>query len=287
MYDDEYFEHGGAWVCGFWEGSYVANEAKLRREAKSTLSLLPDGAGLRLLEIGSAGGFFLDEARAAGFDVKGVELNNTMAEWARSKLNLQVFNGRFEDASFRPGSFEVIVAQDVLEHVCIPKEFVANVARLLAPGGLFLVRGPLEQSWKESFFQVLRKVRRRLVVDAAPPYHLQGFVRRSFRDLVESSGLSLTRFEARALAPRIEVRSLKGAVAGVIELVAFGANVLTARGDFMIGIATRPGAGVNTTDRELRIQVVRSEMPVENSSALPDYTRRISDQKDQRTTDRT
>ncbi len=80
MYADEYFEDGGAWVCGFWTGSYQNNEKKLRHEARSALKMLPT-TGRRLLEIGAAGGFFLDEARASGYAVTGIELNRTMAEW--------------------------------------------------------------------------------------------------------------------------------------------------------------------------------------------------------------
>lgn len=281
MYDDSYFEYGGAWVCGFWVGSYVSNEAKLRREATSTLALLPPGEGLRLLEIGCAGGFFLDEARAAGFDVTGIELNHTMAEWARTTLDLPVFRGSFEDARFPAGSFDVIVAQDVLEHVCSPREFVSVVARLLTPGGMFLVRGPLEESWKESIFHVLRRLRRRYAVDPAPPYHLHGFVRRSFRRLVESSGLSITSFEARALEPRVDVRSVKGIAAGAIELAAYTANLLTARGDFMIGIAARPGGEAMNFDRETKIPVVRSELVASSSPRVSHTSPRLDERKDQ------
>jgi SAM-dependent methyltransferase len=239
MYADEYFEDGGAWVCGFWSGSYLGNEEKLRREARTALDLLPK-SGRRLLEVGAAGGFFLDEARAAGYAVTGIELNPRMADYGRETLDLDIIPGSFESIDLQVGSFDVIVAQDVLEHVREPRTFVARVASLLAPGGTFLVRGPLEQSWKDSFFQAMRRLRHRpLEVIAQPPYHLQGFVRRSFRRVIEGAGLSLTSFEASASRPRVDLRSPKGIVAAAVEVVAFGANRLTAHGDFMVGCATR------------------------------------------------
>jgi len=239
MYADEYFEDGGAWVCGYWTGSYVSNEQNLRKEARAALSLLPK-SGRRLLEVGAAGGFFLDEARAAGYAVTGIELNKRMANYGRTKLDLDIICGTFEGTDLEVGSFDVIVAQDVLEHVREPRTFVARAAALLAPGGVFLVRGPLEQSWKDSFFRSMRKLRHRpLEVIAQPPYHLQGFVRDSFRRVIEGAGLSLTRFETSAAPPRVDLRSPKGIAAAAIEVVAFGANRLTAHGDFMIGCATR------------------------------------------------
>jgi SAM-dependent methyltransferase len=239
MYADEYFEDGGAWVCGYWSGSYLANEQKLRDEARAALHLLPN-SGRRLLEVGAAGGFFLDEARAAGYAVTGIELNQRMADFGRTKLDLDIISGTFESTELEVGSFDVVVAQDVLEHVREPRNFVARVASLLAPDGVFLVRGPLEQSWKDSFFRAMRTFRHRpFEVISQPPYHLQGFVRRSFRRVIEGAGLSLTRFEASATRPRVDLRSPKGIVAAAIEVAAFGANRLTAHGDFMVGCATR------------------------------------------------
>ncbi len=102
------------------------------------------------------------------------------------------------------------------------------------------MRGPLEQSWKDSFFLAMRRLRHRPPkVIEHPPYHLQGFVRRSFRRVIEGSGLSLTRFEASAVRPRVDLSSPRGVVAAAIELADFHANRLTAHGDFMIGCATR------------------------------------------------
>lgn len=248
MYADEYFEDGGAWVCGFWSGSYLANEQKLRSEARTALHLLPK-SGRRLLEIGAAGGFFLDEARTAGYAVTGIELNQRMADYGRTKLDLDIVAGTFESTDLEIGSFDVVVAQDVLEHVREPRSFVARVAKLLAPGGVFLVRGPLEQSWKDSFFLTMRTLRHRpFEVITQPPYHLQGFVRRSFRRVIEGAGLSLTRFEASATPPRVDLRSPKGIAAAAIEVAAFGVNRLTAHGDFMVGCATRTAAGSRRHD---------------------------------------
>jgi 2-polyprenyl-3-methyl-5-hydroxy-6-metoxy-1,4-benzoquinol methylase len=250
MYGDEYFEDGGEWVCGYWSGGYLSNEALLRSEARDTLALLP-ATGPRMLEIGAAGGFFLDEARSTGFDVHGIELNRTMADWGRLHLGLDMVCTSFEAAEIPEESFDVVVAQDVLEHVREPREFVEHVARILTPGGVFLVRGPLEQSWKDRFYLAVRRwLHRGFIVVSLPPYHLQGFVRRSFRQVVEASGMAVTSFRAMATRPRLDLSSPKSIVATAIELGAWEADRVTATGDFMVGCAIR--AAVPSRAHEVR-----------------------------------
>jgi SAM-dependent methyltransferase len=247
MYADDYFEEDGAWVCGFWKGSYVSNERKLRKEARSVLAALPRSGG-RLLEIGSAGGFFLDEARMVGFDVTGIELNPHMAEWGRSELGLDILSGIFEKMEFEVPSFDVIVAQDVLEHVRNPRMFVSKVSGLLTPGGIFFVRGPLEQSLRESFYLGSRRLLKRAAIKREePPFHLQGFARRSFQTVVESSGLRLLHFKATSERPRKDFSSIKSSVATLIEAAAHAGDRLTGRGDFMTAYASRPDTGGSQT----------------------------------------
>jgi 2-polyprenyl-3-methyl-5-hydroxy-6-metoxy-1,4-benzoquinol methylase len=74
IYGDNYFSSGGDWACGIFAGGYADSEAQLVEEAHQILDMLPIQAG-RLLDIGCAGGVFLNEARTRGFSVQGIELN--------------------------------------------------------------------------------------------------------------------------------------------------------------------------------------------------------------------
>jgi len=245
MYNDAYFSETGSWVCGFWSGSYHENERNLRAEARETLSFLEKKNG-RLLEIGAGGGFLLDEARMAGFDVTGVELNATMAEWGRSNLGLNIITEPFESSILEPASFEVIVAQDVLEHVRDPRGFVGRVKRLLAPGGTFFVRGPLEDDTKGRVYGLLRRLPGRgpRLLDE-PPYHLQGFVHRSFSHLVRDSGLVLKKFLVVPGKPTWSFNTGKTVISSGIEWICFQIDRLRGGGDFMIAHATKEPAGLN------------------------------------------
>lgn len=239
MYDRTYFEAGGAWVCDFWDGSYLANEGHLREEARNAVQHLPFRSG-RLLEVGCAGGFFLDEARAAGFDVVGCELNAEMADYGRTALGLTIHEGLFERQGFAPNSFDVIVAQDVLEHTRDPRAFVRAATHLLRPGGVFFVRGPLEDTMRERIYYMLRTVGRRGMLQLRePPFHLQGFSRESFRRIVSYTDLSLSKFTAASAPPVWEFATLKSALATIIDQTAYRVDRWRERGDFMTAIATK------------------------------------------------
>ena len=240
MYDKAYFSDGGGWVCGFWGGSYESNEKHLRDEALQALADIPCRSG-RMLEIGCAGGFFLDEARRAGFDVTGVELNADMAEHARETLGLTVHCGMFEDAGLTPGSFDVIVVQDVLEHVRGPIAFVSSIAQLLRPGGCFFIRGPLEDQMKDRVYLRFRRLTRRgnAIVREAP-FHLQGFTRESFARVIKSAGLMPQTLVVSRTPPQWDFGSAKKAAATLVERAAFFADGLRGGGGFMTATASRP-----------------------------------------------
>jgi SAM-dependent methyltransferase len=97
-----------------------------------------------LLEIGSGYGLFLDEARRAGYDVRGVELSRTGAEHARQQLGLDVFCGQLADAP--ADRADVLCFWDTLEHVPDPLEFLRQVRRRLAPDGVFALSVPYVSS---------------------------------------------------------------------------------------------------------------------------------------------
>lgn len=56
--------------------------------------------------------------------------------------------GDIETHDFDDRAFDLVIFWDVLEHLHTPPETVRRLADTVAPGGLFLIRGPLEVSMK-------------------------------------------------------------------------------------------------------------------------------------------
>jgi len=97
--------------------------------------------GGRLLDIGSAAGYFLNAARLH-FSAEGVEPARQAAEFSRTRLKLPVFSGGLEDAKIPSDRFDVICLSDVIEHLPDPFATLREAARISRPGGLLYIVTP-------------------------------------------------------------------------------------------------------------------------------------------------
>lgn len=107
--------------------------------AKRLLAMLRrHRTGGRLLEIGSAAGWFLAQAREAGFHVQGLDLTAQLCEFAQNVLGIPTFEGTLRHAPFAPGSFGVVFMRNVLSHLSDPIGEHRIIHDLLEPGGLLM-----------------------------------------------------------------------------------------------------------------------------------------------------
>jgi SAM-dependent methyltransferase len=95
----------------------------------------------RVLDIGCATGALLEKLRDRGWDCTGVEISPS-AEYARRERSLKVLGLPLEACGFPPASFHLVLASHLIEHLNDPAGFAAEVHRVLAPGGWFLVTTP-------------------------------------------------------------------------------------------------------------------------------------------------
>jgi SAM-dependent methyltransferase len=95
----------------------------------------------RLIDIGCATGALLEKLRNRGGESRGVEISPS-AEYARRTRGLDVRSIPLEECRFPAASFDVVLASHLIEHLNDPAGFTAEVYRILAPGGRFLVTTP-------------------------------------------------------------------------------------------------------------------------------------------------
>jgi len=117
------------------------------RRYASTLSarfdaIQGDNKGRRLLELGAAAGGLTIGFAELGYSSVGVEpypAALATAQKLSDSLNIAcpVVPGRAEAIPFPASSFDIVIANSVLEHVIDLDRCFEEVARVLAPGGLF------------------------------------------------------------------------------------------------------------------------------------------------------
>ena len=106
----------------------------------------------RILDVGCATGIFLDGMQQRGWEANGVEPSSFAAEYARRRFGLEVHLGYLEDARFPDGYFDVITFWDVIEHVPSPMLMLAEVERILKPGGWLVLSLPNPGAWDRRWF---------------------------------------------------------------------------------------------------------------------------------------
>jgi 2-polyprenyl-3-methyl-5-hydroxy-6-metoxy-1,4-benzoquinol methylase len=90
----------------------------------------------RALDVGCAGGFFLDVLLQEGWDALGLEPSAEMARRVAARLGpARVLRATLEEAELAPGTFDLVTLWDVLEHLRDPVAALVRVRELLRPGG--------------------------------------------------------------------------------------------------------------------------------------------------------
>ena len=116
--------------------------------SKRTIDIMKDGS--EFLDVGCATGMLLEHMESLGWKSRGVELCVSSAEYGQEKRNLDIFNGTIEEAGYSDNQFSVIHSSHLIEHLTNPSEYIAEVFRILRPGGLLITTTPNSsslQSW--------------------------------------------------------------------------------------------------------------------------------------------
>jgi 2-polyprenyl-3-methyl-5-hydroxy-6-metoxy-1,4-benzoquinol methylase len=115
---------------------YLADAERHRETARRRLALIERFAPSRgrLLDLGAAAGFFVDEAIRAGWDAEGIDVARHVVEWGQRELGAPLRVGDLS-AVEGSGSYAVVTMWDYIEHSLDPAGDLARSNDLLMPDG--------------------------------------------------------------------------------------------------------------------------------------------------------
>jgi SAM-dependent methyltransferase len=144
----------------------------------------------RLLEVGAGAGGFARQALRRGWQVDATEMAGSALEPLRA-TGARVFAGDLLEARYPAASFDCAVLLEVLEHLPEPACQLAELARVLRPGGVLLLSTP-------SFAGLSRRALglRWRVID---PEHLGYFSVSTLRAALRAAGFARCDVVSRAL----------------------------------------------------------------------------------------
>jgi len=142
--------------------------------------------GSKILDIGTAGGAFLEAAKQFGYDAYGMEPSADLVARGK-KRGLQIEQGTIENHSFETGSFDMVCLWDVIEHLPNPKAALVEIKKLLKPNSILLINFPDIGTTQaklvgKKFWWILS-------------VHLHHFTRKSIADICQRTGFEAFHFQ--------------------------------------------------------------------------------------------
>ncbi len=142
MYQTDYWQSESAKDFGYTD--YLADEAdylKTFRMRSQVITERFEKPG-KLLEVGSAAGYFLKVMKDQGWDVTGVEISEHVTKQARERFELDPIHvGTLEEVQpeLDAGGYDVVCFWDVIEHLVDPAADLKRAHALLKDDGLLLI----------------------------------------------------------------------------------------------------------------------------------------------------
>ena len=114
------------------------------REVEETVYAFDAFPGKTVLEVGCGNGYLLSRYARHGARSFGMDLTWTGTDLSRRRFALEELGGRFIQADaerlpFQTGTFDLVVSAGVLHHIPSIQAAVAEIHRLLKPGGTILL----------------------------------------------------------------------------------------------------------------------------------------------------
>jgi len=164
-------------------------EERVRKYGEILSELQPYKKSGRLFDIGCGPGFFIAEARNAGWTASGCETASFAVDYGKRELGIDIRSGDFMALDLPGNYFDVITLWDVLEHLPHPVKMLEKAVSCLSEGGTLVIctpnlKGPSFLSEGKNWAFI------------GPSEHVYYFTPETLTALLKTLGLSVVRLDA-------------------------------------------------------------------------------------------
>jgi SAM-dependent methyltransferase len=190
-------------------------------------------APLSVIESGCGTGQYYQAWKKAGVQWKGVEVNQNMLDFCRSRnMPVEEF-----DAIFNYGEkYDVIYMSQVLEHILEPLDFLKKIGSLLNKGGILHLDVPNQDSITSQYRQM--NLFHNEYGFVQPMHHLIAYTRRSLQLLLQKCNYDVIYLQAHTEEHPVFGQLLVKKT--LLHHLAFKLSDISGRGSLLVCIAKGP-----------------------------------------------
>lgn len=155
----------------------------------------------KILDIGCGDGLFLSSLKRLGWQTLGVEINKSAAHKARDR-GLKVLDCNLLEADLDNDFFDVVRMWSVLEHLPNPSQTIAEIYRILKPGGTLIVQVP-------NFNSLASRLFKRNWSGLDIPRHLYQFSSHTLKQIIKKNNLMVNKIYCSSVGTIVSSLKMK------------------------------------------------------------------------------
>lgn len=193
-YAEKYFQESkGAFQKAYSDAEIRFIKNKIARKSIIIQDNISTNHQEKFLDIGCGEGWALAYFHAKGWEVKGLDFSTYGCESINPDMAQFIESGNVYDnikkLADSPEKYDVILLDNVLEHVLEPEEFIQGLPNMLNSDGILIIEVPNDFSILQKYLYEQEKIDRAFWV--AIPDHISYFNANGLKSLMKANGWEL------------------------------------------------------------------------------------------------